>query len=61
MMRQQNQTQLQPKMEPIMEVAIIDLKMQIGQLAHVVNELVNQRTMGIPAQLVVNPKGAKPP
>ncbi|XP_014502925.1 uncharacterized protein LOC106763233 [Vigna radiata var. radiata] len=52
----QNQSQMQPKMDPILEATIQDLKMQIGQLAHAVNELVNQKVGGIPAQPVVNPK-----
>ncbi|XP_014511708.1 uncharacterized protein LOC106770410 [Vigna radiata var. radiata] len=53
----QNQSQMQPKMDPNLEATIQDLKMQIGQLAHAVNELVNQKVGGIPAQPVVNQKG----
>ncbi|XP_014511720.1 uncharacterized protein LOC106770423 [Vigna radiata var. radiata] len=52
----QNQSQMQPKMDPNLAATIQDLKMQIGQLAHAVNELVNQKVGGIPAQPVVNPK-----
>jgi len=47
MVRQQNPNPVQPKMDPPMEAAINDLKMQIGQLADVVNDLVNQKTRGI--------------
>ncbi|XP_017426296.1 uncharacterized protein LOC108334878 [Vigna angularis] len=54
----QNQSQMQPRMDPTLEAIIQDMKMQIGQLAHAVNELVNQKAGGIPAQPVVNPKEA---
>lgn len=53
----QIQQQIQPKMDPTLEATINDLKMQIGQLAHAVNELVNMKSGGIPAQPLVNPKG----
>ncbi|QCE04146.1 hypothetical protein DEO72_LG8g2179 [Vigna unguiculata] len=61
MMRQQNPTLMQPKIDPLVDATINDLKMQIRQLAHVVNELVNQKTRGIPVQPVVNPKGEETP
>ncbi|KOM50009.1 hypothetical protein LR48_Vigan08g083600 [Vigna angularis] len=53
----QNQSQMQPRMDPTLEATIQDMKMQIGQLAHAVNELVNQKAGGILAQPLVNPKG----
>ncbi|WVZ09530.1 hypothetical protein V8G54_014060 [Vigna mungo] len=43
-MNQQNQPQIQPKMDPNLEATINDLKMQIGQLAHAVNELIMLHT-----------------